>query len=149
MGVIDLDARVKKLEQDGTGGAVIDQLEAAVTALEEAAVPSKTDVTELDHGEIADSTTGGVYYEVMGNLVHVHVAALSFTANTRTTAFVLPEAIRPVTPIFNAVYATQIDSNKYPGFVIIGANGNVDVITPTGSVFADITYLLTPATPTP
>ena len=35
MGVIDLDARVKKLEQDAGGGAVIDQLEAAVTALEE------------------------------------------------------------------------------------------------------------------
>ena len=35
MGVIDLDARVKKLEQEAGGGAVIDQLEAAVTALEE------------------------------------------------------------------------------------------------------------------
>ena len=35
MGVIDLDARVKKLEAEGTGGAVIDQLEAAVTSLEE------------------------------------------------------------------------------------------------------------------
>lgn len=38
MGVIDLDARVKKLEEGGGGGAdptVIDQLEAAVTALEE------------------------------------------------------------------------------------------------------------------
>ena len=34
MGVIDLDKRVKKLEQEGTGGGVIDQLEAAVTALE-------------------------------------------------------------------------------------------------------------------
>lgn len=38
MGVIDLDARVKKLEEGGGGGAdpgVIDQLEAAVTDLEE------------------------------------------------------------------------------------------------------------------
>lgn len=34
MGVIDLDARVKKLEAEQGGGAVIDQLEAAVTALE-------------------------------------------------------------------------------------------------------------------
>ena len=35
MGVIDLDARVKKLEQDAGGGAVIDQIEAELTALEE------------------------------------------------------------------------------------------------------------------
>lgn len=35
MGVIDLDARVRKLEQGGGGGAEIDQIEAALTALEE------------------------------------------------------------------------------------------------------------------
>ncbi len=34
MGVIDLDARVKKLEQGGSGGAEIDQIEADLTALE-------------------------------------------------------------------------------------------------------------------
>lgn len=49
MGVIDLDARVKKLEQDGTGGAVIDQLEAAVTALE-------GDVEDLQEGQIYSET---------------------------------------------------------------------------------------------
>lgn len=49
MGVIDLDARVKKLEQDGTGGAVIDQLEAAVTALE-------GDVEDLQEGHIYSTT---------------------------------------------------------------------------------------------
>ena len=35
MGVIDLDARVKKLEAEQGGGAVIDQIEADLTALEE------------------------------------------------------------------------------------------------------------------
>lgn len=49
MGVIDLDARVKKLEQDGTGGAVIDQLEATVTALE-------GDVEDLQEGHIYSET---------------------------------------------------------------------------------------------
>lgn len=48
MGVIDLDKRVKKLEQEGTGGGVIDQLEAAVTALE-------SDVEDLQ--EAADYST--------------------------------------------------------------------------------------------
>lgn len=45
MGVIDLDARVKKLEQGGGGmdPAVIDQLEAAVTALEDAAEYSESE----------------------------------------------------------------------------------------------------------
>lgn len=46
MGVIDLDARVKKLEQEGTGGAVIDQLESAVTAIENELTVTVTDITE-------------------------------------------------------------------------------------------------------
>ena len=46
MGVIDLDKRVKKLEQDGAGGAELDQLEAAVTAIENELTVTVTDITD-------------------------------------------------------------------------------------------------------
>ena len=45
MGVIDLDKRVRNLEQDGAGGAVIDQLESAVTAIENELTVTSTDIT--------------------------------------------------------------------------------------------------------
>jgi hypothetical protein len=45
MGVIDLDKRVRKLEQDGSGGAVVDQLEAAVTAIENQLTVTSTFIT--------------------------------------------------------------------------------------------------------
>lgn len=45
MGVIDLDKRVRKLEQEGTGGAVVDQLEAAVTAIENELTVTSTDIS--------------------------------------------------------------------------------------------------------
>ena len=145
MGVIDLDARVKKLEQGGAGSAEIDQIEAAVTALEEASVPVKTTVDSLDAGTPGDATTGGVYYEVMGNLVHVHMAASGFTANTRTTSFTLPEAVRPASPIFNAGYSGITDGNKFPAYLIIKTDGSVDVLSPTQHIYCDVVFLLTPA----
>ena len=144
MGVIDLDARVKKLEEGGGGAdpGVIDQLESAVTALEEtvngdgdtdlglvgdvatleetiygdgdtdlglvgdlAALtevvnagvkPVRTPVTTLTSGSPYDAY-GGVYYEQLGNLIHVHVAASGVSSSNVSTIFTLPEAIRPIT----------------------------------------------------
>lgn len=141
MGVIDLDKRVKKLEAGGGGGAdpgVIDQLEAAVTDLEETingdgetdlglvgdvaaleetvngdgetsfglvgdvaalktgGTPVRTAVTTLTSGSVY-SAYGGVYYERLGNLIHVHVAASGVSSSNVSAIFTLPEAIRPAT----------------------------------------------------
>lgn len=45
MGVIDLNARVAALEKNGAGGAELDQLEAAVTAIENMLTVTSTDIT--------------------------------------------------------------------------------------------------------
>ena len=60
MGVIDLDARVKKLEAEQGGGAVIDQLEAAVTALDEEINGNGTTTFGLA-GDVNDLKTSNPY----------------------------------------------------------------------------------------
>ena len=73
MGVIDLDARVKKLESGESGGVdptVIDQLEAAVTALEE----TVNGDGETDFGLVGDvaaleTTVGNMIEDVTNKIV--------------------------------------------------------------------------------
>lgn len=71
MGVIDLDKRVKKLEQDGAGGAELDQLEAAVTAIENELTVTVTDISgdleTLPEGVTADFA----YFETYGKVCSV------------------------------------------------------------------------------
>lgn len=87
MGVIDLDARVKKLEAEGeAGGAVVDQLEAAVTSLEEAAGYSTTEHivgTWIDDSNIYEKTV------VLENVNYA-------TANTNYTVMEIPNLGVPV-----------------------------------------------------
>lgn len=171
MGVIDLDARVKKLEQGGgSGGAVIDQIEADLTALEEqingdgetdlglagdvaelqaAAVPVKTEVTTLSTGTpITIGAAGGVYYEVLGNLVHVHAAVSGLTAATHNVITTLPADIRPATNIY--FMAPSAVSTGIFAQVMIGADGTVDIYPMTGGTEAlfDGCYLINAETPT-
>lgn len=152
MGVIDLDARVKKLEQGGGGGVdptVIDQLEAAVTDLEEAAVPVKTEVTTLSTGTpITTGTVGGVYYEVMGNLVHVHAAVSGLTAATHNVITTLPADIRPATNIYS-MSPSAVSTGVFAQ-AMIGADGTVDIYPMTGGTEAlvDVCYLINAETPT-
>lgn len=154
MGVIDLNARVTALEKNAGNSQEIDQIEADLTALEGTVealeTPEKTAVTEIATGLTISESAGGVYYEVLGKLVHVHLAAEGFTSNTRTTAFTIPSAVRPDTAIFASGYAGPgTGSNKYPSFMIITTDGNVDIITPTASSFIDAVYVLPAPTPTP
>lgn len=169
MGVIDLDARVKKLEADSGSSAEIDQIEAAVTALENtvsgngtttfglegdvaalqaAAVPERTEVTDLPTGISAYSDYGGVFYETLGNLVHVHVAVSGLTAFTGTTIITLPEAVRPEygdTPIaFGTGSATFGETGA---FVLCKAlsspiNGNVIVNSAGTYAIVDLWYTI-------
>lgn len=70
MGVIDLDARVRKLEQEGAGGAVIDQIEAELTALDEQingdgeldlGLAGDVAALELDVGGLVEDVTADVF----------------------------------------------------------------------------------------
>lgn len=57
MGVIDLDARVKKLEQGGGGGAEIDQIEADLTALGNTVADLEIAVDNLSGMDVSDMIT--------------------------------------------------------------------------------------------
>lgn len=148
MGVIDLDKRVKKLEQDETGGAELDQLEAAVTALEENATPERTVVTNLTNGTAYDDF-GGVFYEKLGNLVHVHVSVSGVTTNTNTVIFTMPEALRPTGATCSAVGVSQqyfSDSLTLCKGRVSASDGNVSVLSNGTYAIIEFYYILVPTT---
>lgn len=101
MGVIDLDARVKKLEQEGTGGAVIDQLEAAVTAIENELTVTVTDVTDditTDPEIIFEGVTCELaVLEKYGAVVHFHAEFTASVGNTGIDGqvYTISETMRP------------------------------------------------------
>lgn len=134
MGVIDLDARVKKLEQGGGGAdpTVIDQLEAAVTALEEAAIPQKTAI-ELNEGIISDTVNGGAYFCLLGNLIYIHIAVKGLTT-TATAIGTLPESARPENHCYCPGLGQALSNTA--GMSINATNGTITVATtgtPDGS----------------
>ena len=126
MGVIDLDARVKKLESGESGGVdptVIDQLEAAVTALEETVNgDGETDLGLVGDVAALSSTVGDliedvsdkftpndaltfadgdpeVYIVRIGNMCFLHIKASITTGasavGSETVLGTLDESIRP------------------------------------------------------
>ena len=146
MGVIDLDARVKKLEAGGGGGAdpgVIDQLEAAVTDLEEtvngngetdfglvgdvaaleAAVPTVTDLSASLTGAASFTTSASLIK--YGNLRVLDVLMDKYLPTTTTSAVTIPEGERPSRTIGAAVSVT------YSGDV---SKRIMALITPAGAV---------------
>lgn len=100
MGVIDLDARIKKLEQEGTGGAVIDQLESAVTAIENELTVTVTDVTDnitTDPEIISEGVTCTLaVLEKYGAIVHFHAefAADGGNIGIEGVIYTIPEELR-------------------------------------------------------
>ena len=127
MGVIDLDARVKKLESGESGGVdptVIDQLEAAVTALEAAAVPVKTPITLAENCGYTPITggDGGCFYCVIGNIVYLNISCdISVTPTALTQIGTLPEEIRPTTNLYLVGFGK--DFEKYSRLVISAETG--------------------------
>lgn len=162
MGVIDLDARVKKLEQDAGSGAVIDQLEAAVTALEEQIngdgetdLGLAGDVTALETavnnlafthvpvtptGGVADAGAGGVYYDYNSNMVHVHIAVTDLTVHTATVIFSIPAAFRPVTRIYADGIGSNLETTSH--LYVSETDGSVSINSDGTSAYADFCYPL-------
>lgn len=107
MGVIDLDARVKALEENSGNSAEIDQIESDLTALENTVSGITEDVTDkltLNEALTFESTPSYVAYRV-GDIV-----VLSFTGNITAGA----SAAGSVTKIMTA------DSTICPAFEALG-----------------------------
>lgn len=82
MGVIDLNARVAALEQNGAGGEELDQLEAAVTAIENGLTVTTTDVTE--DCTFGDLSEGYVVIQTYGKIATAVLFAENSTAASIT-----------------------------------------------------------------
>ena len=171
MGVIDLDARVKKLEEGGASGAILDQLAAEVTALDEqingngetdlglagdvaelsaGAIPTRTEVTTLTTGDPI-AASGGVFYEVLGNLVHIHVAAAIGAGgiNTVKPVFTMPEGLRPDTLIAVAGSGdNNLGNAAMTARFILETSDVLSTISNTGNSFGELYYMLNAVTST-
>ena len=102
MGVIDLDARVKKLEQGSSGSAEIDQIEADLTALENTVRDLIEDVTDKltwNPGLTFAAGSPTVSITRIGNLCYMvaggTISAGSESAGTLTTLATLDSSIWP------------------------------------------------------
>lgn len=144
MGVIDLDKRVKKLEQDGASGAAdLDQLEASVTALENLNSYSHVSVDD-DLPEGITSMTEhypGCYYEVVGQLVHIAVNVEGLTAGLSEELFTLPETIRATYTTFGVGVGGA--GGKF-STISTGDSGKVMITSEDTKAHADLFYVLVP-----
>lgn len=166
MGVIDLDARVKKLEAgESGGGEILDQLAAEVTALDEQIngdgetdLGLAGDVTELKTAltvtkETINPTTGtagtgGCFYETYGQLVHIHLNLTELTTTTTPSSpvynniYTLPDELTPPsTVVAFGGEATDPGAGTVRG-IASASNNRVTVVTTGTTALVDIFYLL-------
>lgn len=107
MGVIDLDKRVKKLEQaDNAAGAELDQLEAAVTAIENDLTVTTADITD-DLETLPEDVEGTAVLQTYGKLVMLTAWAQNAGDNAVSDVkfYEIPESIWPFAP--SAVYVSN------------------------------------------
>lgn len=169
MGVVDLNARLTALEKtvaDDPTGTVIDQLEAAVTDLEEtvngdgetdlglvgdvAALQTATAVTKADlTPETGSAGTGGCFYVVCGNLVYIHLNLTGLTSGTTYNRIAdVPEAIYPAATVV-ALGTGAEPSTDVARAIVSSTNGRITVVSSTTTAIVDIMYLIPPAAPAP
>ena len=142
MGVIDLDARVKKLEQGGGGGAEIDQIEADLTALEEQingdgetdfglagdvsdiqADLVSVDLSSLLTGKAAVVTDAKL--RKYGNVYEISILTDKTVATTLTSMVTLPVEARPTVKFGAAVTMLDISDVSKRAIAIVNTDGTV------------------------
>ena len=144
MGVIDLDKRVKKLEQDGAGGAELDQLEAAVTAIE-----NELTVTAADITADLDTLPEGVTVSIVNLQTYGKLRMLTFAATNSGAKvggcklYTIPAAIAPynslsyITSSIDEMWIEQdSEDNSYNIIFMVDANSEI---------YATLTWIANPA----
>lgn len=143
MGVIDLDARVKKLEQEGTGGAVIDQLESAVTAIENELTVTVTDITDDLETLPEGVTVEFAYLETYGKLCSVTFSADSANPIDDVPLYKIPADKMPYTPF-------SMTNSDGGAFILEGEDGYYVACTIGAGLIASVQWIVNPApAPTP
>ena len=88
---------------------------------------------------VADTSAGKCYYEVLGKLVHVHVALTGLTVNTQTALYTLPAGVRPrhrMTTIGSCGHIT------YRSYVMLQTSGALAVYSQEDNTMADLFYTI-------
>lgn len=106
MGVIDLNARVTALEQNGAGGEELDQLEAAVTAIENELTVTSADITD-DLETLPEDVEASCILQTYGKIVLMSIWTQNTGDNAVTNVkfYEIPESIRPLAP--NVAYVSN------------------------------------------
>lgn len=139
MGVIDLDKRVKKLEQaDVAGGAELDQLEAAVTAIENDLTVSTTDISD-DFENVPEGVTVTALITIYGKIAFAVITVE--TSDTFSDAYAtLDPAILPASDYSYIGRSSTVNAYFEEGYLVIGA---------TDSGTATLLWIIDPPAPTP
>ena len=169
MGVIDLNARVRALEKLDRGyyPETIDQIESAITALENAVTGEggladdvetlQTAVASLQDGEkwqrvyfnqvlendvTANTSLGSTYFEYSDNIVHMHIGVDNVPANTLTQIFTIPDAYsayRPAKVIFATGWGGASTDYNFAQIQLL-SNGKLSVKSDKTTIRADFVY---------
>lgn len=101
---------------------------------------AKTDVTSLQSGS-PYASYGGCYYEVCGNIVHIHIGVSGITAGgtTGTTVFTMPEGLRPSTEHVST--GIGADRSKISN-IFVNSTGAVSIYSQSTSAMCDIKYFI-------
>ena len=148
MGVIDLDARVKKLEETSAGAvdpATVAQLESDVSDLEDAVVSTVKGTITLGEGFTADDAAGGCYIVQNGNMVTLHLACHGLaTSGLNTIVTTLPAEYRPDAVVTALATNSDLDT---PGILYVSTDGKIYVRIASTVLRASVTYPINEVTP--
>ena len=173
MGVIDLNARVKALEEAGSADIpVIDELEATVTALDEqingdgetdlgltgdvaaleTAIPTAEDISSQLTGAASCVTSATLHK--YGNLYELSVLTDKTATTTLTSMVTLPVAARPTEKFAAAASMLDITDVSKRAIAIVNTDGTVTAApnqalanTETAGIAIHATWIVIP-TPT-
>ena len=145
MGVIDLDKRVKKLEQaDVAGGAELDQLEAAVTAIENDLTVTTTDLSD-DAGITSENVTiTKVLKQVYGKIVVFFLNAYTGESEGGFVSYKSPANELPSDTglVLTGEYPLAMEADDGDLYVYAELEANSNVV-------GTIAWIIDPPAPTP
>lgn len=87
----------------------------------------------------ADTSAGKCYYEVIGKLVHVHVALTGLTINTQLALYTLPTEVRPRHRMTTIGICGHI---TYRSYITLQTSGALAVYSQEDNTMGDLFYTI-------
>ena len=112
-------------------------LKELLTKLVKQVTPVRTEFTPTSG--TADTSAGKCYYEVIGKLVHVHLALTGLKVNTQLALYTLPVGVRPRHR--NTVIGV-CGHIAYRSYITLQTSGALAVYSQEDNTLADMFYTL-------